>query len=122
MNHLTHVSRLAHDIAEPIQNGGGALVPPIGYWQELRSICDRYGVLLVADEPLDAKADGSKYTRAETEGIVGTPTQLQTWKKYYPVTKLSCSPGTTRAAQPSMPPWRASGSSSSRSTAKRWRT
>ena len=37
-------------IAEPIQNGGGALVPPDGYWQELRRICDRHGVLLVADE------------------------------------------------------------------------
>ena len=37
-------------IAEPVQNGGGALVPPDGYWPELRRICDRYGVLLVADE------------------------------------------------------------------------
>ncbi|MEM7275070.1 MAG: aminotransferase class III-fold pyridoxal phosphate-dependent enzyme [Actinomycetota bacterium] len=36
--------------AEPIQNGRGGLVPPAGYWQELRRICDRYGVLLVADE------------------------------------------------------------------------
>ncbi|MCY3539760.1 MAG: aminotransferase class III-fold pyridoxal phosphate-dependent enzyme [bacterium] len=37
-------------IAEPVQNGGGALVPPEGYWQELRRICDKYGVLLTADE------------------------------------------------------------------------
>lgn len=37
-------------IAEPVQNGGGALVPPVGYWRELRRICDRYDVLLVADE------------------------------------------------------------------------
>jgi adenosylmethionine-8-amino-7-oxononanoate aminotransferase len=36
--------------AEPVQNGRGALVPPDGYWPELRRICDRYGVLLVADE------------------------------------------------------------------------
>lgn len=36
--------------AEPVQNGRGALVPPDGYWTELRRICDRYGVLLVADE------------------------------------------------------------------------
>ena len=36
--------------AEPIQNGRGGLVPPDGYWQELRRICDKYGVLLVADE------------------------------------------------------------------------
>jgi adenosylmethionine-8-amino-7-oxononanoate aminotransferase len=37
-------------IAEPVQNGRGALVPPQGYWQELRRICDKYGVLLCADE------------------------------------------------------------------------
>ena len=37
-------------IAEPVQNGGGALVPPDGYWQELRRVCDKHGVLLCADE------------------------------------------------------------------------
>jgi adenosylmethionine-8-amino-7-oxononanoate aminotransferase len=37
-------------IAEPVQNAGGCLVPPAGYWQGLRRIADRHGVLLVADE------------------------------------------------------------------------
>lgn len=37
-------------ILEPVQNTGGALVPPPGYWQRVREICDRYGVLLVSDE------------------------------------------------------------------------
>lgn len=37
-------------ICESVQNGRGGLVPPDGYWQELRRICDRHGVLLVADE------------------------------------------------------------------------
>lgn len=41
-------------IAEPVQNGGGAIVPPDGYWQELRSICDRYEVLLAADEVINS--------------------------------------------------------------------
>jgi adenosylmethionine-8-amino-7-oxononanoate aminotransferase len=41
---------IAAIFAEPVQNSRGALVPPPGYWQELRSICDRYGILLVADE------------------------------------------------------------------------
>ncbi|MCU4297036.1 aspartate aminotransferase family protein [Brevibacterium permense] len=36
--------------AEPVQNSRGALVPPEGYWQELRKICDEHGILLVADE------------------------------------------------------------------------
>ena len=37
-------------IAEPVQNAGGCLTPPDGYWQGLREICDRYGILLAADE------------------------------------------------------------------------
>jgi adenosylmethionine-8-amino-7-oxononanoate aminotransferase len=37
-------------IAEPVQNAGGCLVPPPGYWAGLREIADRYGILLVADE------------------------------------------------------------------------
>ncbi|HEX3240276.1 MAG TPA: aspartate aminotransferase family protein [Solirubrobacterales bacterium] len=36
--------------AEPLQNAGGCLVPPRGYWAGLRQICDRHGILLVADE------------------------------------------------------------------------
>ena len=35
---------------EPVQNAGGALVAPEGYWQGVREICDRYGILLCADE------------------------------------------------------------------------
>jgi adenosylmethionine-8-amino-7-oxononanoate aminotransferase len=39
---------------EPVQNVGGCLVPPKGYWQEVRKICDKYGVLLVSDEVICA--------------------------------------------------------------------
>src|SRR3954470_19212237 len=37
-------------ILEPVQNAGGCFTPPEGYWQRVREICDRYGVLLVSDE------------------------------------------------------------------------
>jgi adenosylmethionine-8-amino-7-oxononanoate aminotransferase len=37
-------------IMEPVQNAGGAFTPPVGYWQGVREICDRYGILLCADE------------------------------------------------------------------------
>jgi adenosylmethionine-8-amino-7-oxononanoate aminotransferase len=37
-------------IAEPVQNAGGCLVPPAGYWAGLRELADRYGIALVADE------------------------------------------------------------------------
>ncbi|MER3409280.1 MAG: aspartate aminotransferase family protein [Thermoleophilia bacterium] len=35
---------------EPVQNAGGSFTPPAGYWQGVRQICDRYGILLSADE------------------------------------------------------------------------
>jgi adenosylmethionine-8-amino-7-oxononanoate aminotransferase len=37
-------------IMEPVQNAGGSFTPPEGYWRGVREICDRYGVLLCADE------------------------------------------------------------------------
>jgi adenosylmethionine-8-amino-7-oxononanoate aminotransferase len=37
-------------LMEPVQNAGGAFTPPAGYWKGVREICDRYGVLLCADE------------------------------------------------------------------------
>ena len=37
-------------LMEPVQNAGGSFMPPAGYWQGVREICDRYGVLLCADE------------------------------------------------------------------------
>lgn len=45
---------IAAIVLEPVQNSGGAIVPPEGYWQEVRSICDRHGILLIADEVICA--------------------------------------------------------------------
>jgi adenosylmethionine-8-amino-7-oxononanoate aminotransferase len=39
---------------EPVQNAGGCFTPGDGYFARLRSICDRYGVLLVSDEVICA--------------------------------------------------------------------
>ena len=43
-------STIAMVIMEPVQNVGGALTPPAGYFEGVRAICDRYGILLCADE------------------------------------------------------------------------
>ncbi len=39
---------------EPVQNAGGAFTPPEGYWRGVREICDRYDILLSADEVITA--------------------------------------------------------------------
>jgi adenosylmethionine-8-amino-7-oxononanoate aminotransferase len=57
-------------IAEPVQNGRGALVPPDGYWQELRRICDRYGVLLCADEVINAFGRLGHWFASDRFGVV----------------------------------------------------
>ena len=45
-----HPDTVCAVIAEPIASGPGAAVPGDEYWPMLREICDRYGVLLIADE------------------------------------------------------------------------
>lgn len=37
-------------VLEPIQGEGGYLVPPASFLREIRSICDRHGILMVVDE------------------------------------------------------------------------
>jgi adenosylmethionine-8-amino-7-oxononanoate aminotransferase len=39
-------------ILEPVQNSGGCLPPPDGYFQRVREICDRYGVVLISDDTI----------------------------------------------------------------------
>ena len=41
-------------ILEPVQNGGGCFTPQEGYFQRVREICDRHGVLLISDEVICA--------------------------------------------------------------------
>ena len=37
-------------IAEPIQGAGGLIVPPANFWPLVREVCNKHGVLLIADE------------------------------------------------------------------------
>ena len=42
--------KVAAFIGEPIQGAGGVIIPPATYWPEIQRICDKYGILLIADE------------------------------------------------------------------------
>ncbi len=57
-------------IAEPISTSAGVHVPLPIYWQKLREICDRYGVLLIADEVINGFGRTGRWFGIEHFGVV----------------------------------------------------
>ncbi|MEV5753123.1 aspartate aminotransferase family protein [Actinoallomurus sp. NPDC052308] len=53
---------------EPVQNAGGCFPPPPGYFERVRAICDKYGVLLVSDEVICAFGRLGHYFGSERYG------------------------------------------------------
>src|SRR5579862_5538316 len=54
---------------EPIQGEGGYVVAPTIFLQELRRICDKYGILLVADEVQSGAGRTGKWWAIEHSGV-----------------------------------------------------
>ncbi|MGH7534363.1 MAG: acetyl ornithine aminotransferase family protein [Gemmatimonadales bacterium] len=54
---------------EPVQGEGGYIVPPPGYLRDLRALCDRHGILLVADEVQSGVGRTGKMWACEHEGV-----------------------------------------------------
>jgi adenosylmethionine-8-amino-7-oxononanoate aminotransferase len=52
-------------IMEPVQNAGGCFVPPDGYFQRIREICDHYNVLMISDEVICSWGRLGEYFGAE---------------------------------------------------------
>jgi adenosylmethionine-8-amino-7-oxononanoate aminotransferase len=57
-------------ILEPVQNSGGCIVPQEGYWQRVREICDKHGVLLISDEVICSWGRLGHYFGVERFGVV----------------------------------------------------
>ncbi len=55
---------------EPIQGEGGYIVPPEGWLEKLRALCDRYGILMVADEVQSGIGRTGKMFAVDHWGVV----------------------------------------------------
>jgi adenosylmethionine-8-amino-7-oxononanoate aminotransferase len=62
--------QIAAIFVEPVQNAGGCFTPPPGYLEEVRRICDKYGILMVSDEVICAFGRLGEWTGAERYGYL----------------------------------------------------
>ena len=62
-------SLIAAFIAEPVMQGDGAQVPPDDYFKKVRAICDKYDVLLIADEVITGFGRTGKWFAMEHWGV-----------------------------------------------------
>ncbi|MCW9042532.1 MAG: aspartate aminotransferase family protein [Pseudopelagicola sp.] len=61
--------RVAAFIAEPVQGAGGVIVAPDSYWPEIQRICDKYEILLIADEVICGFGRTGEWFGSQTLGI-----------------------------------------------------
>jgi ornithine--oxo-acid transaminase len=57
-------------LLEPIQGEGGVIIPPDGYLREVRALCDRYNILMVADEIQSGLARTGRTFACDHEDVV----------------------------------------------------
>lgn len=63
------VENVAAFIGEPVQGAGGVIIPPSTYWPEIQRICDKYGILLIADEVITGFGRTGEWFGSQTFGI-----------------------------------------------------
>jgi beta-alanine--pyruvate transaminase len=73
-------------IVEPLQGSAGVILPPKGYLQKLRAICDKYGILLIFDEVITGFGRLGTPFAADCLGVVPD--------------MITCAKGLTNAAVP----------------------
>ena len=76
LRHLEEVIQLegpqliAAIIAEPVAGTNGILIPPDGYYQGVRGLCDKYGILLIADEVMTGFGRTGKWFAVDHWNVV----------------------------------------------------
>ena len=66
---LHDASNIAAVIVEPFSGSAGVIVPPAGYLQRLRAICDQHQILLIFDEVISGFGRTGAWTGAEAFGV-----------------------------------------------------
>ena len=56
-------------VAEPVQGAGGLIIPPADYFPLLRALCDRHGILLIADEVITGFGRTGRWFALEHWGV-----------------------------------------------------
>jgi 4-aminobutyrate aminotransferase len=69
LGHLVPAEEIAGVLVEPIQGEGGYIIPPPGFFPALRKLCDRYGILLIADEVQSGMGRTGKWWAIENFGV-----------------------------------------------------
>jgi len=67
---LHGAGQIAAVVVEPVAGSAGMLVPPVGYLQRLRDICDRHRLLLIFDEVITGFGRLGDMFAAQTFGVV----------------------------------------------------
>ncbi|MGI6117717.1 MAG: aspartate aminotransferase family protein [Bilifractor sp.] len=75
---LQEGGKVAALISEPIFAAGGVIVPPKGFWKEIRKLCDKYNILLIFDEVVTGIGQTGDMFACQYEGV--TPDILVTGK------------------------------------------
>lgn len=105
LNHLEEIIRyegpetVAAVLLEPVTGTNGVIVPPEGYLQGVRALCDRYGIVLIADEVMSGFGRTGKWFAVDNWGVVP---DIMTMAKgltsaYAPLGAVSMKPGIAAA-------------------------
>ncbi len=76
LNHLEEIIRyegpetIAAILIEPVTGTNGVIIPPEGYLQGVRALCDQYGILLIADEVMSGFGRTGKWFAVEHWDVV----------------------------------------------------